>query len=101
MLCACVYCACVNCKNYLRAIIISLVVKYAANTIRERIQFEGEIYTRKYGMSQFPCTVLCGQNIPEIPLLEYMYMYVDEAQLNANLVVKLLVMETVNVYMCI
>ena len=43
------YCACANCENYSRAIIISFVGKYAANTTRGRLQFEGEIYSRKYG----------------------------------------------------
>ena len=37
-------------KTILRVIIISLVGKYSVNTIRGRIQFEGEIYLRKYGI---------------------------------------------------
>ena len=39
----CVYCACANWENYWRPIVF-------ANTIWGRIQFEGEIYSRKYGI---------------------------------------------------
>ena len=42
------YYVCTNCENYSRAIIISFIRKYAAN---RQIQFEGEIYSRKYGGS--------------------------------------------------
>ena len=41
---------CTNCENYSRVITILLVGKYAVNTIRGQIQFEGEIYFRKYGI---------------------------------------------------
>ena len=44
-----VHFTCTNCKNYSRAIIISLVRKNAANIIRGQIQFENEIHLRKYG----------------------------------------------------
>ena len=42
------YSARANGENYSRVIIISLVWKYAANTIRGRKELEGEIYSRKY-----------------------------------------------------
>ena len=45
-----VHYACANCEKFSRVNIVSLVGKYAVNSILGRIQFVGEIFSRKYGM---------------------------------------------------